>query len=95
MLLLQYRSFRSLRSFISAWSIGIIVNDRNYGDTFRPEIGLSAFNIVISLLGMAVGVLGFICIFRPQPVLSEFDLTDLGRVREMRVAKQSQMIEDA
>ena len=89
-------SFISLFAIIHfGVSIGIIVNDRDYGDIFRPEIGLSAFNIVVSLLGMAVGVLGFICIFRPQPILSEFDSMDLGRVREMRVAKRSQMIENA
>ena len=63
-------------------SIGIIVNDRDYGEIFGPEIGLSAFNIVISVLGMAVGVLGFICIFRQQPVLSEFDLMYLGEKAE-------------
>jgi succinate dehydrogenase hydrophobic anchor subunit len=39
-------------------SIGIIVRFQDYGDIFRPERGLAAFNIVISVLGIIIGVSG-------------------------------------
>jgi len=41
-------------------SIGIIVPYRKYGDIFRPQIGLSSFNLVISLFGLIAGILGII-----------------------------------
>ncbi len=43
-----------------AVSIGIIVPFRKYGDIFRPQIGLSAFNIVISFFGLVTGILGLV-----------------------------------
>ncbi len=45
-----------------AVSIGIIVPFRKYGDIFRPQIGLSAFNIVISFFGIVTGILGLVSI---------------------------------
>jgi uncharacterized membrane protein len=41
-------------------SVGIIVPYRKYGDIFRPQIGLSAFNLVICLFGLITGILGII-----------------------------------
>jgi uncharacterized membrane protein len=41
-------------------SIGIIVPYRQYDDIFRPQIGLSSFNLVISILALFVGVSGVI-----------------------------------
>jgi hypothetical protein len=43
-------------------SIGIIIPYRKYGDIFRPEIALSAFNIVISFFGFVAGILGFLTV---------------------------------
>jgi uncharacterized membrane protein len=45
-------------------SLGIIIPYRKYGDIFRPEIGLSAFNIVISFFGFLAGILGLISILK-------------------------------
>ncbi len=53
-------------------SIGIISKNRSFGDMFRPEIGLSAFNIVISFLGIVVGAFGLFCILTNQEVSSKF-----------------------
>lgn len=53
-------------------SIGIIVKNRQYGDIFRPEIGLSSFNIVISFLGLVVGTLGLISLLATQRLLGKF-----------------------
>lgn len=39
-------------------SIGIIVDFRKYGDIFRPQIGLSAFNLAITFFGLVTAVLG-------------------------------------
>ena len=41
-------------------SVGIIVPYRKYGNIFGPQIGLSAFNLVICLLGLITGILGII-----------------------------------
>jgi len=43
-------------------SIGIIVPYHKYGDIFKPQIGLSGFNIVISAFGLVTGILGLISI---------------------------------
>ncbi|CAM4777654.1 unnamed protein product [Rotaria magnacalcarata] len=43
-------------------SIGIIVGFRKYGDTFRPQIGLSGYNIAISFFGLLTGVIGLIAV---------------------------------
>jgi hypothetical protein len=51
---------------------GIIAQNRNFGDLFRPEIGLSAFNIVLSILGLAVGAAGLFCILTNQAIISMF-----------------------
>jgi len=45
-------------------SLGIIIPYRKYGDIFRPEIGLAAFNIVISIFGFVAGILGLICVLK-------------------------------
>lgn len=39
-------------------SISIIDQNRDYGGIFRPETGLASYNVVISILGLLVGVLG-------------------------------------
>jgi uncharacterized membrane protein len=44
-------------------SISIIDQNRDYGGIFRPETGLASYNIVISVLGILVGVLGLF--FKP------------------------------
>ena len=43
-------------------SIGIIVPYRKYGNIFRPQVGLSGFNLVISIFGLLTGILGIISI---------------------------------
>jgi hypothetical protein len=53
-------------------SIGIISENRSYNDMFRPEIGLSSFNIVISFLGIVVSALGLFCLLTNQGVLRKF-----------------------
>ena len=57
-----------------AVGIGIIANNRGYGDMFRPEIGLAAYNIVLSLLGFIVGGVGLFCILTNQYSLGKFSL---------------------
>ncbi|CAF1350362.1 unnamed protein product [Rotaria sordida] len=52
-------------------SIGIIVKNRHYGDIFRPETGLSAFNIVISVLGILVGAFGLICLLAKKQIFGK------------------------
>jgi len=39
-------------------SIGLIVKDRKYADFFRPQIGLSSFNLVIFIFSFITGILG-------------------------------------
>jgi uncharacterized membrane protein len=41
-------------------SIGIIVQYRKYNDIFRPQIGLSGFNLALSLIGLITGILGMV-----------------------------------
>ena len=41
-----------------AVSSSIIGKFRHYDDVFRPEVGLSAFNIVISILALLIGGFG-------------------------------------
>lgn len=41
-------------------SIGIIVPYRKYGDICTPQIGLSAFNLVVSFFGFLTGILGIV-----------------------------------
>ena len=43
-------------------SVGIIVPYRKYGDILRPQIGLSAFNLVICLFGLITGILGIFAV---------------------------------
>lgn len=52
-------------------SIGIIARNHQYKDLFRPEIGLSSFNIVISVLGLAVGALGLFCLLGSHRILGK------------------------
>ena len=42
--------------------VGLIVTMRRFGDTFQPQIGLSGFNLAISIIGIATGVLGLVSI---------------------------------
>jgi uncharacterized membrane protein len=55
-------------------SIGIIVPYRKYGDIFRPQIGLSSFNLVISLLGLITGILGIIAAGMRNEQFGKIDL---------------------
>ncbi len=43
-----------------AVSVGIIVPYRKYGDMFRPQIGLSSFNLAICFFGLVTGILGMV-----------------------------------
>jgi hypothetical protein len=52
--------------------IGIISKNRSYGNMFHAEIGLSAYNIVISFLGILVGAVGLCCVLTGQEVLGKF-----------------------
>ena len=52
-------------------SIGIIAQNVSHNDMFRPEIGLAAFNIVISFLGILVGTTGLVCVTTHKEVLSK------------------------
>lgn len=67
-------------------SIGIIARNRQYKDIFRPEIGLSSFNIVISCLGFVVSILGLVCLLASHRILSKFlyfltiDITTTHRI---------------
>lgn len=73
----------SIMSLILAFSvihlgvgIGIIAPDRPYGDIFRPQIGLASFNLVISIVGFATGVLGMLCVLK--------NADQLGKCRTLR-----------
>ena len=57
--------------------IGIIARNRGFGTMFRPEIGLAAYNIVISFLGIIVGTIGLICILKHQKLLGKFLFSSL------------------
>ena len=46
-----------------AVSVGIIVPFRKYDDIFRPEIGLSSFNLVVCFVGLITGTLGLASVF--------------------------------
>jgi hypothetical protein len=61
----------SIMSLILAFSvihlgvgIGIIAPDRQYGDIFRPQVGLASFNLVISFLGFVTGAMGMCCVLK-------------------------------
>jgi hypothetical protein len=43
-------------------SVGIIVPYRKYGDILRPQIGLSAFNLVVCFFGLVTGILGIVAV---------------------------------
>ena len=43
-------------------SIGFIVPHRKYGEFFRPIVGLSAYNLVICIVGFVTGILGLVAI---------------------------------
>lgn len=42
-------------------SASIVGKFRSYDDIFRPEVGLAAFNIVISIFTIVVGGVGLFC----------------------------------
>ena len=44
--------------------IGLIVTYRQYGDIFRPVVGLAAYNLVICILGFVTGMLGLFAIMK-------------------------------
>jgi hypothetical protein len=53
-------------------SIGIIDGDRPYEDIFRPEIGLSSYNIVIGFLGITAGSVGLMHMLTEYKGLGRF-----------------------
>jgi len=53
-------------------SIGILVKVRNYGDVYRPEKGLAAFDLVISIYGLIIGGFGLFSVLTPRSILSKY-----------------------
>jgi hypothetical protein len=53
-------------------SISILVKFRNYGDVFRPERGLAAFNIVISVYAFIIVVFGLFSVLTDRGNLSKY-----------------------
>ena len=54
-----------------AVGIGIAVKYRQYRDVFRQSVGLCAFNIVIGIYAIAVGILGLVSLLARRGALSE------------------------
>lgn len=50
---------------------GVIARYRRYQDLFRPSIGLSAYNIVIGIYAVAVGIVCMIGVLKERPALSK------------------------
>ncbi|CAF1225805.1 unnamed protein product [Adineta ricciae] len=57
--------------FHLAVGISIIVKVRHYGDVFKPERGIAAFNIVISIYGLIVGGFGLFAQLTGRAALSK------------------------
>jgi hypothetical protein len=53
-------------------SISILVKFHDYGNIFQPEIGLAAFNIVISIYGMIIGGFGLFAVLTDRGLLSTY-----------------------
>ncbi len=53
-------------------SISILVKFNNYGDVYRPEIGLACFNIVIGTFGLLVGGFGLFSVLTDRGILSKY-----------------------
>jgi hypothetical protein len=51
--------------------VGIVARYRQYGGIFRQSVGLCAFNIIISLFSVAVGIVGLISILKNRGALSQ------------------------
>ena len=96
----------SIMSLILAFSaihlgvgIGIIAPDRSYSDIFRPQIGLASFNLVISILGLATGVLGMLCVLKNADQLGEcqllrweFDQANCRSLDSVRVERKTDIL---
>jgi uncharacterized membrane protein len=54
--------------------VGIVARYRKYSDVFRQTVGLSAFDIVVALYGIAVGIVSLISIIRESPSLGKYFL---------------------
>ena len=54
-----------------AVSISIIGRFNRYGNVFRPEVGLAAFNIVVSVYGLFIGGLGLFAVISNQNVFGK------------------------
>ena len=54
-----------------AVGIGIATKYRQYKDVFRQSVGLCAFNIVIGLYAIAVGIMGLVSLLTRRGALSE------------------------
>ncbi|CAF3241944.1 unnamed protein product [Rotaria socialis] len=67
-------------------SIGIIVDFRKYGDIFRPQIGLSGYNIAISFFGLLTGVIGLLAITLGSKLLKTIAFIVSGLVGIMALA---------
>ncbi len=57
-------------------SIGIIIPTRQYGDIYRPQLGLASFNLVIVILALVTGGLGLFSIFQGSGLIGTFFLND-------------------
>jgi len=68
-------------------SIGILVDIRNYGDVYRPEKGLAAFDLVISIYGLIIGGFGLFSVLTYRSILSKYQSWNrTGPDREVNLA---------
>jgi hypothetical protein len=51
--------------------IGIIARYRRFQDIFRPSIGIGAFDIIVGLYAIGIGVLCLFGIIQQRPALSK------------------------
>jgi threonine/homoserine/homoserine lactone efflux protein len=54
--------------------IGVVARYRQYQDVFRPSIGISAFDIIIGVYAIGVGVVCLFGIIKQRPALSKYFL---------------------
>ena len=54
-----------------AVGLGIAMRYRQYRDVFRQSVGLCAFNIIIGIYGIAVGIMGLVSLLTRRGALSE------------------------
>ena len=76
--------FAAIHLFVS---ISIIDQNRDYGGIFRPETGLAAFNIIISLLGIIAAALALFLKPTSQQQFSKSSLRRVARIESPIVTK--------